>query len=480
MGAVYAAVDIKNESPVAIKLLHPKYESSSKITRRFYQEASLTKALDHPNICSAFDHGCTTDGVHYLVMPLLEGCSFSKLLKEHKPLPLSRIIHIAVQVLDALESAHRNKIVHRDLKPDNIFILSCESEDKVSLLDFGISKVLEKSASAMLTSTGMVLGTAYYLAPEQAKGHRAIDHRVDIYAMGVILYEAMVGRLPFEGESYNEVVYKILNDPYKAPRYINPSIPRRLEQVVMTAMSLDPLKRYATAREMLTALTSAAERLESSKLDDSNDVEVTRAETSPRHDGAAPSASNKFRRWGAAAGFALFLALGGLLWKWGGRAEDPIPITSDVTIEKRTNNASPNVPASRKTPPASTVDEGLSQDSPPTSGSDGALGNAILSTERAKPSQAQGAERGRLEGKAPVTEKNKPDFASKQRTYRTGGRRKSRDLSGTTGSDEHISTEEAKIAADNGTKPTLDNSKTRQAECAQINEDGLCMSVNTE
>jgi serine/threonine protein kinase len=263
MGVVYAATDLGTRQRVAIKLLHRKYADSQKFVKRFYQEAALADSLDHPNICRVVDHGCTKDDAPYLVMPLLEGCPFSRLLRRNKHLPIERVVRIAAQTLSALQAAHNKRIVHRDLKPDNIFVLSAEAPpDTVKLLDFGISKVIEKGASSSLTSTGMVLGTAYYLAPEQARGDREIDHRVDIYAMGVILYQALAGRLPFVGETYNEVVFKIAGDAYKPPRVVNRSISRAVEQVIIKAMAFDPLMRFETAHDMNEALAEALERPE--------------------------------------------------------------------------------------------------------------------------------------------------------------------------------------------------------------------------
>ncbi len=258
MGTVYEAVHKKLKSKVAIKLLHNKYAKSSKIIKRFHQEAKLAAEIEHDNICKVIDHGTDKKGAPYLVMPMLSGESLAEILSGKKKISLMRIVDIACQTLSALEAAHKENIVHRDLKPDNIFVTKVgDREDFVKLLDFGISKVLEKESQSSLTSTGMVLGTAYYLAPEQARGAKNIDCRVDIFAMGVILYEALTGKRPFEGDSYNEIVFKIAGEPVKMPRLLNPAIPKSVEHVILKAMSVDPNDRFADAAEMEKALENA-------------------------------------------------------------------------------------------------------------------------------------------------------------------------------------------------------------------------------
>jgi eukaryotic-like serine/threonine-protein kinase len=252
-------VDIKSGIKVAVKLLRRQYADSPEIVWRFHREAAFANTLRHVNICGIIDHGTREDGTPYLVMPLLEGQSFEALLSQNRSLPTWRIIEIVCQTLDALGAAHEKRIVHRDLKPDNIFIVSTEDGDQVKLLDFGISKLMENQSASTFTATGMVLGTAHYLAPEQARGSLRFDHRVDIYAMGVILYKALVGRLPFTGANYHEVVYKIGSTPFEHPRTVNPDISCSMERVIVKAMANDPLNRYETASKMRDALLMALE-----------------------------------------------------------------------------------------------------------------------------------------------------------------------------------------------------------------------------
>ena len=162
---------------------------------------------------------------------------------------------IALPTLSALEAAHDKGIVHRDLKPDNIFITKVgDREDFVKLLDIGISKYLGSDAATKFTRNGLVPGTPLYMAPEQAAGDKALDHRIDLYSLGVILYEAFTGELPFEGDSYNEILIKIVSKPFKNPRMIKPDIPLELEKIITKAMARSPKLRFKGARETREAL----------------------------------------------------------------------------------------------------------------------------------------------------------------------------------------------------------------------------------
>jgi serine/threonine protein kinase len=258
MGTVYEATHVTLGRRVAIKTMHPRYATEESVVKRFFREAQLAASLGHDNICEVTDIGTTTDGLHYLVMPLLSGSSFDDVIRRQPALPLSQIGDIVCQILSALNVAHREQIVHRDLKPENVFITKVgDRNDFVKLLDFGISKIMGQSAATELTKTGTVLGTCHYMAPEQAKGAKDLDHRVDIYAVGVILYKALTGTVPFEGDSYNEIMYKILVESFSPPRRINPAIPGPVEQVVLKAMAREPEARYQSATEMRSALKQA-------------------------------------------------------------------------------------------------------------------------------------------------------------------------------------------------------------------------------
>ena len=346
MGSVYEATRVGIDRKVALKLLHAKYAKSAKIVKRFHLEARLAGSIEHDNICRVTDHGSAENGSPYLVMPLLTGRSLAKWLESGDPISQMQVIDIACQTLLALEAAHKEKIVHRDLKPDNIFVTKIgDRDDFVKLLDFGISKVLEQESVTDLTSTGMVLGTAYYLAPEQARGAKRIDHRVDIYAMGVILYEALTGTRPFEGDTYNEVMFKIAGEPFKTPRSLNASISPAVEHVILKAMAIDPVDRYATALEMCEALEKAAV---SSLSPGDSSMTDTLADTTMARSVAPRSRSAKRRRLLAlvillviaGAAVAIWIAFGDET----GRKGEPVHVTEPIEKEPS--------PAEEKVPPA--------------------------------------------------------------------------------------------------------------------------------
>jgi len=258
MGAVYHATQVDLGRKVAIKFLHPHFCTDHAVIERFQREAQLAASLGHDNICEVTDIGTNDDGMPYLVMPVLKGRSLSDVLK-HETLGYARICDIIGQVLYALEAAHVTGVVHRDLKPDNIFISQVgDRKDFVKLLDFGVSKVMESDKVKALTTTGTVLGTPAYMSPEQARGDHDVDHRMDIYAAGVILYEALAGKRPYDGKSYSEIIIKIVAEPYLNPRRINPEIPKVLEKIVVKAMAKQPSERYANAKEMAQAIEKAS------------------------------------------------------------------------------------------------------------------------------------------------------------------------------------------------------------------------------
>lgn len=257
MGIVYEAVHLAIGRKLAVKCLHRRYVGDSRVVMRFQQEAKTAGTIGHDNICDVTDFGMTADGEPYLVMPLLSGMSLETLFNR-EIVALDRLVDIARQTLSALDAAFKADIVHRDLKPDNIFITKVgDRTDFVKLLDFGISKILNQDLVMHLTRTGDVVGTAQYMSPEQAAGATDVDQRTDLYALGVILYEGLTGRCPFEGESYNEVMFKIINDSYPMPRALNPAVPPAVERFVLKALSRDAEARYRTPLEMDAALTAA-------------------------------------------------------------------------------------------------------------------------------------------------------------------------------------------------------------------------------
>jgi serine/threonine protein kinase len=253
MGVVYRAEHTGLRRKVAVKVLLRGHEAGSESKRRFEREARTAGNIGHPNIVQVFDLGSLPDGSPYLVMELLQGTSLADKLKIEGALPIAQACDVVAQVLSALDAAHEKGIVHRDLKPDNVFLTT---DGQVKLLDFGISKnVLDETLS--LTRTGIVVGTPYYLAPEQARGERNIDHRVDLWAAGVLLYEALTGMLPFSADNYNALIAKILTQRPAPVGAVRPTISPLLEAVVMKALSFDAAGRFRDAREMRASLLAA-------------------------------------------------------------------------------------------------------------------------------------------------------------------------------------------------------------------------------
>ncbi|MDI7267085.1 MAG: serine/threonine-protein kinase, partial [Myxococcota bacterium] len=264
MGAVFEAEQIAIQRPVAIKVLFAGLAHDPEAVARFHREAKAAGRIGHDNICEVTDIGVLPTGSPYLVMPLLRGRPLSRVIAADAPLALDRAVNLAAQMLDGLAAAHAAHIVHRDIKPDNVFVtqLGATGMEFVKILDFGISKILGSVAvndRRQVTKTGMVLGTPCYMAPEQARGRKSVDHRVDVYAVGVILYEMLTGKRPFDGETYNEILVKVVVDPFLAPRAVCPEIPEAIEAVILAAMERDHERRYQSAPEFRRELLFATE-----------------------------------------------------------------------------------------------------------------------------------------------------------------------------------------------------------------------------
>ncbi len=261
MGCVYRAVHEEIGLKVAVKHLHKAFTENLDAVERFRREAKLAASIGHDNICQVIDFGTLDDDAPFLVMPRLSGATLGELLAENRALSPERAVDILCQTLSALQAAHDAKIVHRDLKPDNIFITTMgDRQDFVKLLDFGISKIMDHDTVSPLTVTGTMMGTPYYMAPEQAKGAKGIDHRTDIWAMGVILYETLSGQKPFSGDTIFAILNQICNEPFPPPRAINRAVPAALEEVILRAMSRNVSERFDSAEEMSRALCLAMKK----------------------------------------------------------------------------------------------------------------------------------------------------------------------------------------------------------------------------
>lgn len=260
MGAVYEAKHTAIGGRFAVKVLLDKYAKREAIVARLKQEAQLATSLDHEHIIRVTDFGSTDDGRTFVVMEFLEGESLAERLARETKVSEQQILRLASQAASALAAAHAKGIVHRDIKPENLFLIKRKEQDFVKIVDFGISKNLRASDEAeeapRLTQTGMVLGTPLYMSPEQARGDEDLDARVDIYALGVIMYEAATGRVPFVGTNYLSVISQVLNDEPKPVRELRAELSDEFEAIVQRAMAKKREDRYPSATALLDDLNA--------------------------------------------------------------------------------------------------------------------------------------------------------------------------------------------------------------------------------
>jgi serine/threonine-protein kinase len=256
MGAVYEGENVRIRRRVAIKVLHPAVSAQEESVRRFKREAQAAAQIGSDHICEVLDLGVLPDGTHYMVMEYLEGDTLGARLKHTGRFPPERIIPILSQALDALGAAHAAGIIHRDLKPDNIFIVLHKAgiHDFVKILDFGVSKFSQLSGEEMnMTRQGAVVGTPYYMSPEQARGGQ-VDQRSDIYALGVLLFQAITGQVPFQATTFNELLFKIVLEPAPPPRQFVPDLDPDFAAIIQRAMARDPAHRFQSCMEFKDAL----------------------------------------------------------------------------------------------------------------------------------------------------------------------------------------------------------------------------------
>ncbi len=252
MATVFLAEDLRLGRRVAVKMLHQQFAADPSFVSRFEGEARMAAALSHANIVQIYDVG--REGArHFIVMEYIEGETLRDAIVRDGPLPIARALAVIDGVLGALEFAHAHNLIHRDIKAQNILLTPGGA---VKVTDFGIARELGGGAAPTLTAAGMVIGTAQYFAPEQARGEAATAQS-DVYSAGIVLYEMLTGRLPFEGDNPFVLAMAQINQEPPRPSQLNPSIPLPVETIVATAMAKDPAQRYSSAHAMREAVGPA-------------------------------------------------------------------------------------------------------------------------------------------------------------------------------------------------------------------------------
>lgn len=259
MGKVYRAEQAPLGRVCAVKVLNPSYagDQDPEFHKRFFLEASIASKLTHPNTVTIFDYGKTEDDIYFMAMEYLEGLTLHRAIKMCGTLPEARVLHIAAQICRALREAHGLGVIHRDLKPANIFLVEHgDEEDFVKVLDFGLVKEMDpKAGDEQLTQTGLFMGSPKYMAPEQIRGEH-VDARTDIYSLGVMLYEMLTGKAPFERNTSVNTLMAHVNDAPPPLRTTNPNITvsQPLEDLVMRCLEKEAERRFSSMDELLVAL----------------------------------------------------------------------------------------------------------------------------------------------------------------------------------------------------------------------------------
>lgn len=252
MAMVFEADDLLKKTTVAVKILKEEFAADEVSVQRFINESKAVLMLSHPNIVKIFDVSVKGE-YKYIVMEYIDGITLKAYMQRKGMLSVKETIAYSIQILRALEHAHLGGVVHRDIKPQNIMLLR---SGQIKVTDFGIAKLPDAKT---LTATDKAIGTVYYISPEQAAGEKGIDRRTDLYSVGVLMYEMITGKLPFDGENPVSIALKQISEEPKPPRELNPDIPEGLEQSILFAMEKDKDKRFQTATQMIDLLKRVRE-----------------------------------------------------------------------------------------------------------------------------------------------------------------------------------------------------------------------------
>ncbi|HXU81753.1 MAG TPA: serine/threonine-protein kinase, partial [Polyangia bacterium] len=291
MGVVYLAEHPVIGRKVALKAIHPELSRNPEVVSRFITEAKSVNQIGNEHIVEIYDFGNTTDGEFYFIMEFLQGESLADKLKRERFFPPARALQVAAQVADALSASHSHGIIHRDLKPENIFLISRGSQvDFVKVLDFGLAKLTQGEEKVThKTRTGSVMGTPYYMSPEQCEGKASIDNRADLYSLGVILFEMLTGRVPFGGDGYGEIIVKHITVPPPQARSINPQLSAAHEAILQRALAKSREDRFPSMADFRTAMLDPVRYLAAAPP---MPARMTSANTAVEKPGAVPTAAD--------------------------------------------------------------------------------------------------------------------------------------------------------------------------------------------
>jgi eukaryotic-like serine/threonine-protein kinase len=325
MADVYCAEDTHLGREVALKVLHRRFAQDEEFVERFRREASAAAGLQHPNVVGVFDRG-KHDGTYYIAMEYLPGRTLKEIVATEAPLDQAGVVDLGIQILEAAGFAHRHGVIHRDFKPHNVIV---DEVGQAKVTDFGIAR----AGASEMTETGSIMGTAQYLSPEQAQGH-AVTAASDLYSIGVMFYEMLAGRLPFEGDSAVAVALKHLSEPPPPISHYRPDVHPALESVVMAALAKDPAQRWQSAEDFAAGLAAAGQQLAAGPAvgQDTAAFAPIPMPVPVEDEAAAPAAiapveeprAKRRRRWPwftiglltlALAAFLIFLAVSGLTAK---------------------------------------------------------------------------------------------------------------------------------------------------------------------
>ena len=313
MADVWCAEDMQLSRRVALKLLHRRFAEDPEFVERFKREASSAASLTHPNVVSVFDRGAW-EGTYYIAMEYLDGRSLKQIIREEAPLDQLSAIDLTIQILRAARFAHQRGVVHRDIKPHNVIV---DAEGRAKVTDFGIAR----AGASDMTETGSIMGTAQYLPPEQAQG-LAVSPQSDLYAIGVVLYEMLTGRVPFDGDSAVTIALKQVSEAPVAPSAWNPAVPAELDAIVLRALEKAPAARFISADEFIGALQGVADRIASGAAVGAGTVafgavagQAPPPVVLPPEDRAATEVERRPKRWPwLVASIALLCIAAGLIW----------------------------------------------------------------------------------------------------------------------------------------------------------------------